>query len=214
MAVWQGALSWCSIQVCAILAGHDEPFLWVVQGPHDSIVLVCPWGTNSLWTTPWLSKKQISMVLIFNLLILAFFGRGELLVCHSELCRLVSGSYSKIHVSSPVMTCLKKIFVIFDAFKKVQAHIPSGFLLFIGENFWDQLGTNFLHAQFEGQNFIDGFGDSNSTHYWSLWLSNVDQTSRDPSLWSHFLPFLTWQVFQNEVRLPHSQGQLKMLYAN
>jgi len=28
-------------------------------------------------------------------------------VCHSELCRLVSGSYSKIHVLSPVMTCLK-----------------------------------------------------------------------------------------------------------
>ena len=50
----------------------------------------------------------------------------------------------------------EKIFVIFDAFKKVQAHIPSVFLLFIGENFWDQLGTNFLHAQFEGKNFVDG----------------------------------------------------------
>ena len=95
------------------------------------------------------------MFFIFDLFILAFFGRGEFLVCHSELCRLVSESYSKIHVSSPVMTCLKKFFVIFDAFKKVQAHIPSVFLLFIGENFWDQLGTNFLHAQFEGQNFMD-----------------------------------------------------------
>jgi len=30
-------------------------------------------------------------------------------VCHSELCRLVSGSYSKIHVSSPVMTWSKNI---------------------------------------------------------------------------------------------------------
>jgi hypothetical protein len=30
------------------------------------------------------------------------------------------------------------------------------FLLFIGDNFWDQLGTNFLHAQFERQNFVDG----------------------------------------------------------
>jgi len=49
----------------------------------------------------------------------------------------------------------KKI-VIFDAFKKVQAHIPSVFLLYTGENFWDQFGTNFLHAQFEGQNFVDG----------------------------------------------------------
>ena len=50
----------------------------------------------------------------------------------------------------------EKIFVILDAFKKVQVHIPSGFLLFISENFWDQLGTNFLHVQFEGQNFVDG----------------------------------------------------------
>jgi len=54
------------------------------------------------------------------------------------------------------ITCydmFEKIFVIFDAFK---AHIPSVFLLFIGENLWDQLGTNFLHAQFQGQNFVDG----------------------------------------------------------
>ena len=57
------------------------------------------------------------------------------------------------------ITCydmFEKMFVIFDAFKKVQAHIPSIFHLFIGENFWDQLGTNHLHAQFEGQNFMDG----------------------------------------------------------
>ena len=80
---------------------------------------------NSLWPTPWLSKKQISMYLIFNLLILAFFRHSELLVCHSKLCPLVSGSYLKINDSSPVMTCLKKIFGTFDAFKKVQAHIPS-----------------------------------------------------------------------------------------
>jgi hypothetical protein len=50
----------------------------------------------------------------------------------------------------------EKPFVIFDALKKVQAHIPSVFLLFIGENYGDQVGTNFLHAQFEGLNFVDG----------------------------------------------------------
>ena len=50
----------------------------------------------------------------------------------------------------------EKMFVIFDAFRKVQAQIPSVFLLFIGKNFWDQLDTNFLHAQLEGQNFVDG----------------------------------------------------------
>ena len=75
------------------------------------------------------------MDLIFDLLILVFFGRDELLVCHSELCRLVSGMYSKTHDSSPVITCLKKKFVIFDAFRKVQTHSPSVSLLFVGEGF-------------------------------------------------------------------------------
>ena len=37
----------------------------------------------------------------------AFFGRGELLVCHSSLCRLVSGSFSNTHYSSPVITLCK-----------------------------------------------------------------------------------------------------------
>ena len=49
----------------------------------------------------------------------------------------------------------EKIFVIFDAFKKVQAHIPSVFFLFVDEDFWDQLVTNFLHAQSLGQNIVD-----------------------------------------------------------
>src|SRR5215469_9290218 len=34
-------------------------------------------------------------------------GRGEFAVCHSRLWRIVSGSYSKIHDSSPVITRLK-----------------------------------------------------------------------------------------------------------
>ena len=50
----------------------------------------------------------------------------------------------------------ERIFVIFDAFKKAQAHIPSVFLLFVGEVFWNQLCTNFPHAQFFGQNVVDG----------------------------------------------------------
>ena len=64
------------------------------------------------------------------------------------------------------ITCydvLEKKFVIFDGFKKIQAQIPSVFLLFIGENFWDQLGTNFLNVR--RSKFRGRFGDSNSTHY-------------------------------------------------
>ena len=46
--------------------------------------------------------------MIFDLLILAFFGHGVADACHSLLCLFVSGSYSKIHVSSPVITFFKK----------------------------------------------------------------------------------------------------------
>ena len=42
--------------------------------------------------------------LILDLLILAFLGRGEFAVCHSRLWLFVSGSYSKIHDSLPVIS--------------------------------------------------------------------------------------------------------------
>ena len=38
---------------------------------------------------PWLSKKAINTVFTLDLLMRAFFGWGELFVCHSSLCRLV-----------------------------------------------------------------------------------------------------------------------------
>ena len=49
----------------------------------------------------------MSIDLILDVLILSFLGRGEFVVCHSRLGRFVSGSYSKIHDSSPVITRLK-----------------------------------------------------------------------------------------------------------
>jgi len=49
----------------------------------------------------------MSIDFILDLLILAFLGRGDFAVCHSRLWRFVSGSYSKIHDSSPVITRLK-----------------------------------------------------------------------------------------------------------
>jgi len=44
-----------------------------------------------------------------DLLIRAFSSRGEWEVCHSELCLLVVGSYSKTQVSSPVITRCSKL---------------------------------------------------------------------------------------------------------
>jgi len=51
---------------------------------------------------------MVSMDFTLNLFIRAFFGRGDWKVCHSELCLLVVGSYSKTQVSSPVVTCCRK----------------------------------------------------------------------------------------------------------
>lgn len=42
-----------------------------------------------------------------DLLIRASFGRGDAAVCRSELCRCVSGSYSNIQLSSPVIALSK-----------------------------------------------------------------------------------------------------------
>ena len=105
------------------LAGHDEPLFWVIQRTlrYYCWLTVCLWGTNSLWTTSWLSKKQISIDLIFDLLILALFRCSELLTCHSELRCLVLGSYLKIHDSSPVMTYSKK-FSSFSMHSRMSRH--------------------------------------------------------------------------------------------
>ena len=53
------------------------------------------------------------MDLSLDLLIWAFFGWGEWEVCHSELCLLVVGSYSKTQVSSPVITRCRKLGSLF-----------------------------------------------------------------------------------------------------
>jgi hypothetical protein len=52
-------------------------------------------------------------------------------------------------------------------------------------------------------------GDSNSTHYRSFWLSNVDSYSRQQILWTYILMFLTCNFFQNGVRLPQYHGKRK-----
>jgi len=51
----------------------------------------------------------MSMDFTFDLLIRAFFGRGDWEVYHSELCLLVVGSYSKTQVSSLVTNHCRKL---------------------------------------------------------------------------------------------------------
>ena len=85
------------------------PFSWVFQGLPDKefdwqfvLVAQIPCGRS-----PDCQKKPTCIDLILDLLILAFLGRGEFAVCHFRIWLFVSGSYSKIHDSSPVITRLK-----------------------------------------------------------------------------------------------------------
>ena len=55
-----------------------------------------------------LNKKKMNMDFSVDLLIRAFFGRGDWEACQSELCLLVVGSYSKTQVSSQVITRCRK----------------------------------------------------------------------------------------------------------
>ena len=76
---------------------------------------VCPSGTNSLWTIPWLSKKQKNKKqtnkwtsIWFWIYSFSLSWAGEsFAVCHSRLWRFFLRSYSKIHDLSLVITRLK-----------------------------------------------------------------------------------------------------------
>ena len=64
MAVWQGALLWCNIQVSTV-SGRKRWTLFVSCSRASRqyyLLTVCPWGMNSLWTTPWLSKKKLAWI--------------------------------------------------------------------------------------------------------------------------------------------------------
>lgn len=54
-----------------------------------------------------MTKKQMNIDLILELLFLALFGCGKFQVCHSSLWHFVVGSYSNIQLLLPVITHLK-----------------------------------------------------------------------------------------------------------
>ncbi|KAG8331656.1 Endocytosis and vacuole integrity protein [Homalodisca vitripennis] len=55
-------------------------------------------------------SKNTSMVLTLEFNMRAFLGSGDEFMCHSALCFILSGSYSKHHVSSPVIVLSKVSF--------------------------------------------------------------------------------------------------------
>ena len=75
--------------------------------PIKSLIDSLSWWHKFLVDDPLTLKKKMSIDLILDLPILAFFGPGEFAVCHSQLWRFVLGLYCKIHDSSPLITRLK-----------------------------------------------------------------------------------------------------------
>jgi len=69
-------------------------------------------------------KKAISITLVLDLNILAFLGLDDNALFHSRLCRLVSGSYSKIHDSLPVTILFEQqVGFSFELIQNVSTHL-------------------------------------------------------------------------------------------
>jgi hypothetical protein len=53
-------------------------------------------------------NKNINVVLTPDFWNFSFFGRGDVLPTHSDICRFVLGSQAKRHISLPVTILFKK----------------------------------------------------------------------------------------------------------
>ena len=93
---------------------------------------------------PLTAKKLMSMDFIFDLFILAFFGRGVADMCHSLLSLFVS--YSKDPCFVTCNHVLQEISVTLDPFQKMKTHVLPIVLLFDCQVFGNNLRNNFLMA--------------------------------------------------------------------
>ena len=148
-------------------------------------------------------QKQMSMDFIFDLLLLAFFERGDADVCHSLLCLLLSESYSKIHVSSPVITFFKKFLSLWIHSRRWR-HTSFRLSFCSIVRF---LGTNFAHNFFMGNSSVKIWWTVVWFKFNSLWVD--DLTAQGLPLAPHCYQFLKL-VFQSGVKIWWIHGPLKM----
>jgi len=107
-AVWHGALSRCSIQVRAMPGRTVPPSSWAFQGlPDKSLIFSVSWWHKFPVDGPLTGTKTNEHKFGFGFAHSRFLGTGRVCSVHSRIWRFVSGSYSKIHYSSPVITRLK-----------------------------------------------------------------------------------------------------------
>ena len=119
--------------VCSLWPDTMNPLSESFKDRTTVLLINClSWGTNSLWTTPWLSKKQTRMDLIY---ICSFLLSSGAVSCSRATPNFVVWFRDRTRKSTihHLLWRVWKTFHHFDAFKKLQAHIPSVFLLFVGE---------------------------------------------------------------------------------
>ena len=126
--------------------GLTGPVFEVVQDISVEGVINClSWRYKFFVHNAMAVEKTITIVFTLDLLIRAFFGRGELFVCHSALCRLVSGSQSNTRHSSPVITLSKKIWFNFES--QILTNFQPVHFLLNRQVFHHYFCTNFSHVQ-------------------------------------------------------------------
>jgi hypothetical protein len=78
---WDGTLSWCNNHVC--FSHNSGLFLCTAYLQHaktswyNCLFTIWPCSVDSWWTMPFQSKNTAKITLVFDQLILAFFGRGD-----------------------------------------------------------------------------------------------------------------------------------------
>jgi len=121
------------------------------------------------------------MLLIFDLFVFAcFFGHGEAEVCRFWLWRFVSGPYSKIQDSSPVMTPFQGRTVVFNLPEKIQTPVTSVVLLILRRIFRNRFRADFPRLHVIGQNLMNG--DASESQLFT------DRSDRQPTITSHEIP--------------------------
>ena len=143
----------------------------------------------------------------------AFFGRREVFVCHSALCRLVSGSLSNTDDSSSVITLSQKSDSISSFAPANTDKFPTGSLFAPQISF----SAPVLHKFFACANGLLEFYE---LHFYpspfllqSSWHSIGGLSPSQLAPFPHFDHLLTRLVFQNEGRLQHFLGRLWKLCA-
>ena len=109
-------------------------------------LMVWPCGKDYVCTMPLTSKRAINITLILNLAILVFFGLGDVGLFRWRIWRLVSGSYTKIHGSSPVITLSSK-FGSVSSCSRMSWHTCTAALSFLFQQLWNHFCTDLSHPQ-------------------------------------------------------------------